>query len=349
MLILMTFSAQAEEIFPDLLGEDLLEALVDTYKPNNVLSYGDARDLLYGEIYNENNYLSGVYSGYTIYMDPYEDPSSWAYQNGINCEHTWPQSKGATGNGKSDMHHLYPTRVEVNSARGSDPFADSQDSDTERWYRDDYYLTYIPDAYIDEYSEDNDDEHIFEPREDHKGNAARACFYFYTMYKDQADEADPNFFDIQKEVLFQWHQVDPADEDEITSTNDIGEYQEDKPNPFVLDPTLVQRAYFPESFVIPETMATPKRASLKQNYPNPFNPTTTITFQLAEKQAVTLTIYDIHGKLVKTLVDEELGTGYHSLVWNGDDERGTLVESGIYIYRLMGNGVSEERVMTVLR
>ena len=130
--ILTTYSLSiAEEIFPDLLGEELLEALVDAYKPNYVLSYGDARDVLYGEIYNENNYLTGVYTGYTIYMNPNEDPSEWAYDHGINCEHTWPQSKGAIGNAKSDMHHLYPTRIQANSARGSDPFAESNDNQTD--------------------------------------------------------------------------------------------------------------------------------------------------------------------------------------------------------------------------
>ena len=193
--------AQGPPIFPDLEGQDLLDALVDAYKPHQWLSYADARDELYDNIDKYADSLSGVYSGYTIYMDPTEDPSTWAFDHGINCEHTWPQSKGAEEEpARSDMHHLYPTRANVNSARGNMPFGENPDELTDSWWRLDYDLHFIPDSHIDEYSEKRNN-HVFEPREDHKGNVARSMFYFYTMYKDEADAADPNFFDLQKDAL----------------------------------------------------------------------------------------------------------------------------------------------------
>jgi hypothetical protein len=75
------------------------------------------------------------------------------------------------------------------------------------------------------------------------------------------------------------------------------------------------------------------------NYPNPFNPTTTISFSLADEGDVELTVYNMKGQKVKTLLHQDLTRGYHSIVWNGDDAQGKLVSSGIYYYQLMINGV----------
>ncbi len=236
--------AQQESIFPGLTGQQLIDSLRANYKPAHVLSYDDARDVMFSEIDNYNDSVRCVYSGYTIYIDPSEDPSTDAYNKDMNTEHTWPQSMGAgDGNARSDLQHLFPCRAEVNSSRGNDPFADIDDSDTDKWWRNDYYLTSIPTSHIDEYSE-KDNDGYFEPREDHKGNAARAIFYIYTMYKEQLDTT---FFYIQKETLRRWHNQDPPDAREYEREDRIAPYQDDKKNPFILDTTLVRRAYFEES------------------------------------------------------------------------------------------------------
>ena len=74
-------------------GQELLSYVVDNYKTSTTLGYGSARDVLYGTIdLQENNQLSCVYSGFTITLDVTQDPSTNAYNQGINCEHTWPQS-----------------------------------------------------------------------------------------------------------------------------------------------------------------------------------------------------------------------------------------------------------------
>ncbi len=70
------------------------------------------------------------------------------------------------------------------------------------------------------------------------------------------------------------------------------------------------------------------------NYPNPFNPETTISFNNPESGKVSLSVYNIKGQLVKTLIDEETPAGTHSLVWNGKDERGKNVASGIYFTKI---------------
>jgi hypothetical protein len=73
---------------------------------------------------------------------------------------------------------------------------------------------------------------------------ARAQFYFFTVYRNEALAADPGFFEVQKSVLRAWHEADPADAAEYERTCAIAPHQDDKVNPFVIDPTLVDRAYF---------------------------------------------------------------------------------------------------------
>ena len=71
-----------------------------------------------------------------------------------------------------------------------------------------------------------------------------------------------------------------------------------------------------------------------QNYPNPFNPSTTITFAIPETGEVTLSIYNLRGQLIQTLLSGPIAAGQHSVVWYGTDFRGAKVASGVYLYKL---------------
>ncbi len=73
-------------------------------------------------------------------------------------------------------------------------------------------------------------------------------------------------------------------------------------------------------------------------YPNPFNPDTTISFGLPDDSRVEITIYNIKGQKVKTLINEEMQKGKHSINWYGDDESGNTVSSGVYLYKLKVKG-----------
>jgi flagellar hook assembly protein FlgD len=73
---------------------------------------------------------------------------------------------------------------------------------------------------------------------------------------------------------------------------------------------------------------------LYANYPNPFNPSTTIRFDVPQSGLVNLTIYDLNGRRIATLVDENMAAGSHQVSWNGRDASGISVASGVYIYRL---------------
>jgi len=88
---------------------------------------------------------------------------------------------------------------------------------------------------------------------------------------------------------------------------------------------------------------------LKQNFPNPFNPTTTISYQLPENCKVELAIYNIKGQKVKQLVSDQLSVGQHSVVWNGKDNNGKSVSSGIYFYKLKSGSFEKTKKMILMK
>jgi hypothetical protein len=96
-------------------------------------------------------------------------------------------------------------------------------------------------------------------------------------------------------------------------------------------------------------LSVPARFELKQNYPNPFNGSTQIQFGLPRMGLAQLTIYNILGNKMNVLVDRELSAGTHSVEWDGKDGNGRVVASGVYLYRLSGEGVSITRKMILLK
>jgi flagellar hook assembly protein FlgD len=92
--------------------------------------------------------------------------------------------------------------------------------------------------------------------------------------------------------------------------------------------------------------------NLSQNYPNPFNPVTVIQYAVSGKQTpilVSLKIYNILGQKVKTVVDESQKAGNYEVVWDGKDDKGNDVSSGIYFYTLISGDFSTSRKMTFLK
>ena len=92
-----------------------------------------------------------------------------------------------------------------------------------------------------------------------------------------------------------------------------------------------------------------KAVHLFQNYPNPFNPVTRIKFELPERGRVKLCIYAVNGQLVRTLVEKNMAAGPHSIRWDGQDDAGRSVTSGVYFYSLVTPRVRESRKMILLR
>jgi hypothetical protein len=91
------------------------------------------------------------------------------------------------------------------------------------------------------------------------------------------------------------------------------------------------------------------RNELAQNYPNPFNPATTVAFSLAKASDVELIIFDVTGARVKTLVDEHRESNKYHVPWDGRDDRGNPVASGVYFYRLIAGDFRATKKMVLLR
>lgn len=193
------------------------------------IGYRGARKVLFGKIHLKEDsngyYLKDVYCRKKITRQITNIGPNVIPANGIvNCEHTWPQSKFSTSfakdKQKSDLHHLYPTDPTANSTRGNNEFAevDGEKLDnceasyigTEKWQG----------AY-------------FEPPNEHKGNVARALFYFSVRYKLKISST-------QEHYLRKWHELDPVDHDELERNELIQKVQGNR-NPFIDYPELVDQ------------------------------------------------------------------------------------------------------------
>jgi len=93
----------------------------------------------------------------------------------------------------------------------------------------------------------------------------------------------------------------------------------------------------------------PVTAALFENYPNPFNPSTTIRYALSEDAHVLLRVYNMLGQIVKTLVDENQLAGYQQIVWNGSNDFGQNVASGMYYYRVTAGNLTATKRMLLLK
>jgi hypothetical protein len=93
----------------------------------------------------------------------------------------------------------------------------------------------------------------------------------------------------------------------------------------------------------------PSAFQLSQNYPNPFNPQCEIRYALPKHAEVNLSVYNVLGQKVKTLVDELQTAGFKTVHWNGKDDKGEEVSSGVYFYKLKAGDYSETKKMILLK
>ena len=337
-----------EYIAPNLTGENLLQYILQEYSVSNPLGYNGARDQMYSSIDKVNGQIIGVYTGYTITSNNRTD----AFNKGINTEHVWPQGLFDKNEPmRGDIHHIFPTRIEANSARSNYPFDEIPDNQTDKWFYLSNESNGIPSSNIDLYSE-LDNGRAFEPREDFKGNVARAIFYFWSVYQNRAVvKDDVSFFNGMKDVLYDWHKHDPVDEMEWNRSLGAEQVQGNK-NPFVHDSTLVDRVYFGgqvvtnEYTIQQEFSQGQKKIRLLQNYPNPFNPSTTISFELTSPEYIRLSVYTMLGQPVAMLAEGRREAGWYRIAFNADQ-----LPSGIYFYRLeqLSGEVLFTRRMTLIK
>jgi len=195
-------------------GDALRQAFNELTFGHSCTDYGTEREWMFVVLDKEGGVVEGVYTGRTTPVGNTEpDP------NDMNTEHTWPQSLGADVlPARCDLHHLYPVDSGANSRRGNNPYG------------------IVADAIWEEGGSKLGDtasgERVFEPRDAHKGNAARSILYFGTRYSYAVEPA-------YLELLRGWSALDPVDAAELQRTRAIRDRQ-GKANPYVVCPQRVE-------------------------------------------------------------------------------------------------------------
>lgn len=171
------------------------------------VGYQKAQDIIFEKLDNHNGFVECVYTGRKLQTSGEPDASN------MNLEHTWPQSQGAVGDAKSDLHHLFPTDSFANNKRGSWPFG---------WVKNPVW----------EQGGSEFDGKQFEVRRQQRGNTARAVFYFSIRYKKPISPKVEG-------VLRTWAKEDPVDAGE-RRRNDMIENAQHNRNAFVDRPDFIE-------------------------------------------------------------------------------------------------------------
>jgi len=111
----------------------------------------------------------------------------------------------------------------------------------------------------------------------------------------------------------------------------------------------VLRVTYTEPTAIEDLSEKPNQYFLSQNYPNPFNPVTNIRFQLSSTSDVNLTIFNLMGERIKQLVKERKSAGIHYVEWDGTNDQGAKVASGVYLYRMVAGDFVKARKMVLMK
>ncbi len=121
--------------------------------------------------------------------------------------------------------------------------------------------------------------------------------------------------------------------------------------PFTIRQSQLEVTYLPSmpTNVTDSQSALPHANQLNNNYPNPFNPSTSIDYFLSAKSQVKVAVYNSVGRQVKQLVNKTESAGKHTVVWDGTDDNGTHVSTGVYLYRIETENYQESKKMVLLK
>ena len=104
-----------------------------------------------------------------------------------------------------------------------------------------------------------------------------------------------------------------------------------------------------EELSIEEKVKYPEKFGLNHSYPNPFNPVTTITYDLPKKTSVNLSVYNIKGSRIATLINGSEEAGHKKTIWTGTDDFGRSVSAGVYLYRIKAGTFKQTKKMLLLK
>lgn len=335
-----------------LTGEDLQFTLHGIIDNHNSVSY----TYLWTAFYTTDDKPDGTV--WDMYSDVPGGTPPYVYEFGIdqtgggategtgyNREHSWPQSwYGGSSPMYTDLFILYPTDVRVNGMRSNYPFGEVGNA---TW-------TSLNGSKVGSSSYPGYSGTVFEPIDEYKGDFARAYFYMGSRYygEDGSWTGSPMVDGAQLQpwaeaMLLEWHLDDPVSTKEINRNDAVYDIQHNR-NPFIDRPDFVLKIYGSELSAAPEGVVTAP-VMLFQNVPNPFNPSTTISYDLKKNGPVQLQIFDVAGRLVRNLVQEEQAAGPHQMNWNGRSQDDQSCAAGVYFYRLRTVGADETKRMLLVK
>ncbi len=330
-------------------GTALRAALHEIIKNHTVQSYDYALTAFQTTDVKPNRKVWDMYSDVPGGTPPYEytfgqSGGGATEGGGWNREHMWPQSLfGSASPMVSDLWIVYPTDAKVNEYRGNWPLGDVSTP----------AITSLNGSMLGPCSDAGYAGTAFEPIDAFKGDMARSTFYVSTRYYTEAVGWSSGYSSSGADLLpwanttyLAWHADDPVSRKEQLRNGAIYVIQNNR-NPFVDHPEFA-RLLFDSTSTVAVGDAPALAFRLHQNAPNPFHPTTTIRFDLPQRAAVSLRIYDVAGRLVRDLVaGSTLEAGRHESAWNGQGESGQRAGAGLYFYRLQAGAFSQTRRMVL--
>jgi endonuclease I len=326
-------------------GLDLRAALHNIIDNHTVRSYDYALTAFRTTDVKPNGKVWDVYSdipdGTPAYEYDFDDTGQGAGENnGWNREHSWPQSWFGGGSPMmSDLWLLYPTDSYVNGMRSNWPYGEV-DAPTKTSTNGSKLGPCVTPGYSGT---------AFEPIDPFKGDLARSQFYISTRYYGEdggfsssaaTDHATILPWAVQQ--FLTWSSNDPVSWKERMRNGAIYVIQGNR-NPFVDHPEFVRALY--DSAAVADVSGQPLAADvrLRPNTPNPFASRTSIHFDLARAGRVSMRVFDVTGRSVRTLADGDYTAGSHRIEWDGRDDGGVRLDAGLYFCRLDSGGASDTR------
>ncbi|MFM8559129.1 MAG: endonuclease [bacterium] len=332
-------------------GSELRKALHLIIRNHTVRSYDFALTAYSTTDVKPNGKIWDVYSdipgGTPAYEYAYGQTGQGAGEGfGYNREHTFPQSWfNSASPMDSDLHMLYPTDAYVNNRRANYPFGVVG---TPTW-------TSTNGSKLGNSVTPGYTGIVFEPAGPFKGDMARAHLYVSVRYlgQDAGWPGSPSAVGSQyvawaRDQYRQWHTTDPVSWKERLRNGAVYVHQGNR-NPFVDHPeflaaildTNVVSGVGDDAFGV---------ASLRPASPNPFLARTNLAFTLSQPGRVSLSVYDVGGRLVRTLAaDQSYAAGLHRLEWDGRDEAGAAADAGLFFVRLDAGGVTRTQRLVRMR
>ncbi len=336
----------------NLIGQQLKSALHQIVMNHTVCSYDYAWTAFYTTDDKLNGKVWDIYSDVPGGTPPYEytfgvdqGGTGGAEGTGYNREHSWPKSwfGGEVSPMYSDLFALYPTDTHVNGSRGNYAYGEVS---VPEW-------TSLNGSMRGPNSWPGYTGIVFEPIDDFKGDLARTYFYMTARYytEDAGWPGGPmtagaELLPWAAEMLLTWHVEDPVSPKELDRNSAIYALQHNR-NPFIDRPEFAARMFATTG--VEETPDVPVAAGLGPIYPNPFNPLTSIWFSTAIPGWVELRVYDVTGRPVRTLAEGARAVGRYDVTWDGRDDTGVSVASGVYMCTLAAPGCVETKKVVLLK